>query len=129
MKEFCRKWKWLLATSAAIIVISLIPIPEKAPLDDVPFIDKWVHFVMYGAIVFAAWFDAVRNKTERISAWFILAVFLYSSLLGGFMELLQGLTPYRSCDSLDFYADVFGALLASAVVSVVACLHRGRRPS
>lgn len=30
----------------AITILSLIPIPDVPELGDVPFFDKWVHFVM-----------------------------------------------------------------------------------
>lgn len=112
----------------AIVIASLAPIPDNPPLEDVPFIDKWVHFVMYGGVVFAAWLDRIQSKTKGNSLRFALVVCVYSSLLGGLMELLQGLTSYRSCDLWDFYANVFGAVLASAIAICVVLCQRRHRP-
>lgn len=88
-----------------IIILSLAPIPERAPLTDVPFIDKWVHFVMYGGVTIAMWID----RRCRFSWWSIA----WPVALGGLMELAQACTDYRSGDWLDFWADAFGVLLAT----------------
>lgn len=92
-----------------IAVLSLAPIPEQAPLSDVPFIDKWVHFVMYGGVTAAMWID----RRGRFSWWSIA----WPVILGGLMELAQACTGYRSGDWMDFWADDFGVLLATLVCS------------
>ncbi len=115
---------WLSLASITIVIISVIPIPENVPLGDVPLIDKWVHFVIYGGVVLAAWLDRWLNKSNYGTSKFAMLIICYSSLLGGLMELVQGLTPYRSCDWIDFYADAIGALLAT-IIGVVVHLHLG----
>ena len=40
----------------AIWVVCLIPVPET-PLNDVCFIDKWTHFVMYDTLTTVIWFE------------------------------------------------------------------------
>ena len=129
MKYILAKWKWTLMASFAIIVASLIPIPDNPPLGDVPLIDKWVHFVMYGGLVFVAWFDCWLQKNKDKTYLFALVVCIYSAFLGGLMEILQGMTGYRSSEWLDFYADAFGAVLATVISVVVHCLLHGCRPS
>lgn len=109
---------YLLTTivSASVVVLSTIPIPEEAPLSDVPLIDKWTHMVMYGGLVFVMWVDhVVRNK--RLFSWRVCSLMLlYAVSLGGAMELVQAyLTTCRSGDWIDFYADVIGALLGALV--------------
>ena len=102
--------------SAVIIVLSTIPIPEQAPLGDVPLIDKWVHMVMYAGLVFMMWIDhVVRNK--RTFSWTArLVMLLYAIALGGAMELVQAyLTTCRSGDWIDFEADAVGALIGKLV--------------
>ena len=102
--------------SAVIIVLSTIPIPEQAPLGDVPLIDKWVHMVMYAGLVFMMWIDhVVRNK--RTFSWAArLVMLLYAIALGGAMELVQAyLTTCRSGDWIDFEADAVGALIGKLV--------------
>jgi VanZ family protein len=118
MKKFFIRWKWFTMAITAIVILSLAPIPDNAPLEDVPLIDKWVHFVIYAGLVFAAWFDRWQNKST-IGWWtFAILICLFSSLLGGLLEWAQGCTNYRSCELLDFYADTIGALLATFIIVV-----------
>lgn len=109
--------------SFCVILLSVIPIPEEAPLSEVPLIDKWVHFVMYGGLALAVWFDCSRwQKRERMkkdgekrcsTLGCALLSTIYPILLGGMMELVQAyLTTYRSGDWLDFVADSIGVALA-----------------
>ena len=49
----------------AIWVVCLIPVPET-PLNDVCFIDKWTHFVMYGSLTTVIWFEYLRRKKKRL---------------------------------------------------------------
>lgn len=97
----------------AITVASLIPVPEVPELNDVPFFDKWVHFVMYGVLTLAMWMDWWRHgKWAMPQKAFILVSFLFPAAWGGVMELAQAyLTTCRSGDWIDFYADCVGALL------------------
>ena len=107
-----KEYIWTTLVTVGIVVLSTIPIPENPPLEDVPLIDKWVHMVMYGGLVFVMWIDhAVRNKKTFSWAARIIMV-LYAIALGGAMELVQAyLTTCRSGDWIDFEADAVGALL------------------
>ena len=101
-----------LLVTVIIITLSTIPIPEEAPLSDVPLIDKWVHMVMYGGLVFVMWFDRVVRSDKKIGWKNDLFMFLYATILGGLMELVQAyLTTCRSGDWIDFEADAIGAAL------------------
>ena len=103
---------YLLTTivSLAIVVLSTIPIPEEAPLNGVPLIDKWVHMVMYGGLLFVMWVDHVVRGKKRFSWNARIIMLLYAIVLGGAMELVQAyLTTCRSGDWIDFEADAIGA--------------------
>ncbi len=96
----------------SIIVLSTLPIPEDAPMSDVPLIDKWVHMVMYMGLVLAMWFDHVVRGEKKAKGKHFLFMFLYATLLGGLMELVQAyLTTCRSGDLIDFEADAIGAAI------------------
>lgn len=108
---------WTSLTSLGVVILSVMPIPEVEPLEEVPLIDKWVHFVMYGAVAMAAWHDRFRRKpaprSPRPDRATLLLATLYPAALGGLMELVQAyLTTYRSGDWLDFAADCVGVALA-----------------
>ena len=98
--------------TVAIVVLSTIPIPEYPPLGDVPLMDKWVHMVMYGGLVFVMWVDHVV-RSKRTFSWAARGLMLfYAIVLGGLMELVQAyLTTCRSGDWIDFEADAIGAAL------------------
>ena len=96
----------------SIIVLSTLPIPEDAPMSDVPLIDKWVHMVMYMGLVLAMWFDHVVRSEKKAKGKHFLFMFLYATFLGGLMELVQAyLTTCRSGDLIDFEADAIGAAI------------------
>lgn len=128
-----KKYPFTIFASLAIVVLSLAPIPDNPPLEGVPFIDKWVHFVMYGGLVMACWLDCLLYSRKKrhgsneenifettvgkgCGLRHVLVFFLYASLLGGLMELAQSLTSYRSGDIVDFYADAFGAGLMGLIL-------------
>ncbi len=116
--------------TVAIVILSLAPIPDHAPLEDVPLIDKWVHFVFYAGLVFAAWIDKWQNRSAGSWWHFAVIVCILASLLGGLMEFAQGCTTYRSCEMLDFYADSIGAVLATLIICVGRLLQDAvRHPS
>jgi VanZ family protein len=112
MIKLIKKWLWTALATITLSVLSLAPIPDNPPLEDVPLIDKWVHFVMYGGVVCAAWLDRYLNRSKTHPLAFAATIFLYAAFFGGLMELLQSLTGYRSGEWLDFVADSLGALLA-----------------
>lgn len=109
------KHKFAIIIAVIIFILSTIPLPEVPDLGDVPFIDKWVHFVMYGSLTFAMYLDRKLSKAEA-NTTFILAAFFLPSLYGGILELVQKYcTTCRSGEWLDFYADTFGAFLATII--------------
>ena len=61
--------------SLVIIVLSTLPIPEDAPMSDVPLIDKWVHMVMYMGLVLAMWFDHVVRSEKKAKGKHFLFMF------------------------------------------------------
>jgi len=126
MKALLKQWPWATLCTLAVTILSIIPIPDNPPLEGVPFIDKWVHFVMYGGIVCALWLDHWRQK-RAAGAIFILCTLLFTALIGGLMEIVQSYTTYRSGDWIDFYADVFGALLATPLCMVLYRLWLGKK--
>lgn len=109
------KYRLTILLTVVITILCTIPVPEVPELDDVPFFDKWVHFVMFGALAVTMYIDR-RLARQGTTPLFILSAFLFPSLWGGLMELVQAyLTTCRSGEWLDFYADTFGALLGTII--------------
>ncbi len=101
-----------LIATIGIVVLSTIPIPEVPELEGVPLIDKWVHFVMYGGLVCAMWLDFYLRKNKNATFVFSAVSVLYSTALGGLMEIVQEyMTTCRNGDWIDFLADSVGVLI------------------
>lgn len=121
-----KHYKFTTVVTIAIIVLSVIPIKERTPLDDVPFIDKWTHCVMYAGLAFAMWLD-MKGYRRHLSTTAYCLVWLLPTLLGGLLELVQKyLTTCRSGEWMDFVADTVGALIATVVCYIISRLWQKR---
>ena len=105
-------------------ILSLTPIFPETPFDDVAFIDKWTHLVMYGGTCSVIWFEYLRHHNrldyEKLFFWAFLAPILMSGLL----ELLQAYCTggHRNGDWLDFAANSTGVTLGAVFGLVVNLL-------
>ena len=102
-----------LICTLAITILSLAPIGAPEVAQDVPFFDKWAHFVMYGGLSFLLFLESHKRP---ITLPLAISLLLYACLLGGLMELCQAyLTTYRSGEWMDFLADSIGVLLGCVI--------------
>ena len=110
---------------ALIWVLSLVPVFPETPLDDVAFIDKWVHVVMYGGTFTMFWMEyAYRQQSydyEKRCFWAWLAPILMS----GALELLQEYCTggHRNGDWLDLAANSTGVTLAAVIGLLILALR------
>ena len=114
--QFVRKYPFSVFCIVLIWVLSLTLFFPETPLDDVQFIDKWTHLVMYGGTCSVIWFEYLRHHhTINWRKVLFLAV-VGMILLGGLMELLQAYcTTTRSGEWLDFWSDTVGVLLGNGI--------------
>ena len=108
-----RAWQiiaWV--ASAVVLVISLIPIDSPPAVDEFN-LDKLVHGAMYATLMYC--FAHAHTRT----LWLRIAIAL--AAYGGLIELLQGLTPYRSCSAFDAIANASGISIMLLVLT-----RRGR---
>lgn len=128
MKEYIKKYPISLFLTTAIWIICLIPIPET-PLDDVPMIDKWTHFVMYGSlcsVIFAEYaYRHIKPNIKRLAIGGVLSPII----MGGLIELAQAYCTggYRSGDWMDWIANSIGVMIGTAIGSLVVYLHAKAR--
>ena len=90
---------------------------RELPHVQVPLIDKWTHFVLFGVFAFLCLCAAPAYTRKRL-----VLLFLISSGLGVFIELLQGLLTFlgRSMELMDVVADSVGGMLGIAVFLLCA---------
>lgn len=116
----------------SIIVLTLVWFlsfftPPKTELDAVPFIDKWVHIVMYGGTTITIWGEYIfrhkRINWKKLVVWGTVSPIIMS----GAIELLQEyctpntiISAKRSGDWLDIAANSTGVLLASIIMAFIA---------
>ena len=112
-----RKYPLSVLCVVVIWVLSLTPIFPETPLDNVAFIDKWTHLVMYGGFCSVIWFEYWRTHHvydyEKLFFW----AWLMPIVMSGVLELLQAYCTggHRNGDWYDFLANSIGATLGSAV--------------
>ena len=118
IRYFVSRYPLSLVCVVLIWGLSLTPFFPDTPFDDVDFIDKWTHLVMYGGTCAVVWWEYLRcckkeNKRANLRKqllWLVPAMIA----LGGLMELLQAYcTSTRSGEWLDFWADSVGVLLGN----------------
>lgn len=125
--QIVRKYPFSLFCILLIWVLSLAPYFPETPLDDVVFIDKWTHLVMYGGTCTVIWWEYLRHH-DILNRSKLLLTFVGMILLGGVMELLQAYcTTTRSGEWLDFWADSIGVLLGYIVGLLMNACYFHRR--
>jgi VanZ family protein len=95
--------------------------PEFPELENVAFLDKWTHFVMYGGFCGTIWWEYLRCH-NRLNGWrlFLLA-WLAPAAMSGVIELVQAYcTVNRAGEWLDLAANVTGCTLGTIVGLVMA---------
>jgi len=114
-----------LACGLLIWIVSLVPIPET-PLDDVAFIDKWTHLVMYGTLTFLIGIETLLCHRGIATPRLALRALPLPILMGGLVEIVQATCTggVRNGDWMDFFANSVGALLGFALVLIVRQARR-----
>jgi hypothetical protein len=101
---------------ATVWYLSLFVIMPETPMDDVPFIDKWTHLVMYGGTCSVIWIEYLRFHNTLQPLKLFLYAWLGPILMSGLLELLQKYcTTTRSGEWLDFAANSTGVTLAVGI--------------
>ena len=101
---------------ALVWYLSLFINMPETPMDDVPFIDKWTHFVMYGGTCSVMWWEYLCCHSALVGWKLWLYAIVGPIVMGGVIELLQRYcTTTRSGEWPDFVADAVGVVLGAGV--------------
>lgn len=110
--QFVRKYPFSLLCILVIWFLSFFNPPETE-LEEVPFIDKWVHIAMYGGTCSVLWIEYLRSHSTLHRGKLFLWAWLALIIMSGIIELLQEYcTEHRSGDWLDLAANSVGITLA-----------------
>ena len=145
MKTILRQYPLTILLALAIWVVCLIPVPET-PLNEISFIDKWTHFVMYAVLTLVLLYEhrrasrsssakaegstakadgmgtkaegtaAGHKKSNSSSAWLLLLPISQGCLV----ELAQAyLTTCRSGDWFDALCNTLGVLIGAGIGKLI----------
>ena len=121
--QFVRKYPYSVFCIVLIWILSLTPFFPETPLDDVQFIDKWTHLVMYGGTCTVIWIEYLRQHTALDKGKLFWWAWLAPILMSGLLELLQAYcTTTRSGEWFDFAANSTGVTLAVGIGLLLAHL-------
>ena len=113
---YLRRYPLALLVAVAIVLLSVMPIPDMKMDVNVPLADKWTHMVMYGVLTFIIWFEYRRSHWHWDTGRLLLFAFLAPIAMGGALELIQAyLTTCRSGEWLDFVANTIGVCCGTAL--------------
>ena len=88
----------------------------ETPLNQVAFIDKWTHFVMYGGTCSVIWWEYLRCHRALNPVRLLVWAFVAPILMSGLIELVQAYcTVNRQGEWLDFAANSTGVLLGNLI--------------
>jgi VanZ family protein len=90
-----------------VFVLAHIPIPQLVYKAGVS--DKGLHFLVYLILTFLLWFAVSPNKKvswRKTAVWWVLFVVIWYGVVD---EVLQSYVG-RTCDVMDFFADLAGTL-------------------
>lgn len=114
--QFVRKYPFSICCFLLIWYLSLIFDMPETPLDDVNFIDKWVHIVMYGGTCSVLWIEYLRSHVSLNRTKLFSLAWLAPIVMSGVIELLQEYcTVNRNGDWYDLLANATGVTLAVAI--------------
>lgn len=101
--------------------------PPKTDLDDVSFIDKWVHIIMYGGTCGVLWLEYIRKHSSPDFVRLFFMAWLAPILMSGAIELLQEYCTNgrRSGDWFDLAANATGITLA-AIAGIILLKYSSR---
>ncbi len=108
-----RRYPLTLLCIAVIWYLSFFT-PPHTELDEVPFMDKWVHIAMYGGTWTVVWIEYLRSHTHLNGRKLFLWAWLLPIVMSGTIELLQAYCTggRRSGDWFDLLANSVGVTLA-----------------
>ena len=134
-----RRYPLSLILTLLVVVASLYPLSFPELVRDVPFYDKWGHFLMYGVLTLIIWAEYAHShrrpgcsvpRSLPAHSWWMLVLLgiIAPCMLGGVLEILQStITTTRSGEWMDFLADSVGVLLGSAVAVTLFYILRARQ--
>ena len=123
--HYLRKYPFSTFCILLIWILSFVPFFPETHLNDVAFIDKWVHVIMYGGTFLVLWIEYIRQHRspdyEKLFFW----AWLMPVAMSGIIELLQEYCTggTRSGEWLDLAANSTGITFAAVIGLLLICFQ------
>ncbi len=128
ISQIARKYPLTLLCIALIWYLCVFFDMPETGLEDVPFIDKWTHFAMYGGTVSVMWAEYLRHHQKLNTARLVIFAFFAPILMSGVIELVQAYcTTNRQGEWLDLAANSTGVVLGNAIGAMMFCILKNTR--
>lgn len=112
-----------------ILLFTLTSLPTNS-VPSVGVNDKVEHFAAYFVLSFLLYFTLIfQQKSITLKKNAFLFTILFVILYGVLDEVHQLLIPGRSCEFLDFFADVFGGVLGMILMKLFVKLNKFQEQS
>lgn len=113
---FIRKYPYSVTCIILIWLLSLLPFFPETPFDDIQFIDKWTHFIMYGGTCTVIWWEYLRKHSALDKKKLFLFAWLGPIVMSGILEILQEqCTTTRNGEWLDFASNSTGVTIGAVI--------------
>lgn len=110
-----------MAWTLLIFILCFLP-GSDLPEVNIPFIDKWVHLVLFGIFSFL-WLCSNPTRDRH----FLAILFIITVFMGWLVEYIQGhYASGRTQDNMDTLADSVGGVIGIAVFTLLFYLN-GRK--
>ncbi len=116
IRDYIKNYRFSLFCIVLIWVLSLMPVPDTDLAEDIPFIDKWTHIVMYLGTCSTIWIEYyLKHKAETNKIRLLIGAIILPILMSGILELLQEYCTggLRNGDWIDLAANTTGVVLAA----------------
>jgi VanZ family protein len=125
--SFARKYIFSLICIALIWYLSIWFMALETPLNDVEFMDKWTHLVMYGGTCSVIWWEYLKCHDRPYWPRLLLWAWLAPIVMSGCIELIQEYcTIDREGEWYDLAANVTGATLGNVIGLLMLMLQKRR---
>lgn len=115
MTNFLKKYPLSVFLIAVIWFLCMFT-PPQTPLDEVRYIDKWTHLVMYAGFCSVIWLEYLRRHKTLFWDRILMFAVLAPVLMSGLIELVQAYcTTTRSGEWLDFATNSVGVVLGNLI--------------
>ena len=115
MRKFLKRYPVSIFTILIILYLSFFTPPKESSIE-IPYIDKVVHFCMYGGLSGILWLEHLWHHHTPNWKHLIIGGIICPIVMSGLIEIGQStLTETRSGEWMDFVANTSGVIVASII--------------